>query len=205
MLISALLIVAAYLLGSISTAIVVCRAIGAADPREVGSRNPGATNVLRHAGKGPAAVTLLGDAAKGLVPVLIAHALGLPTALVTAVGFAAFLGHLYPVYYGFEGGKGVATFIGVTLALNPFIGLSFIGTWLVVAFALRYSSLAALVATAATPVTSWALGQPPAAVALIGAMGALVYWRHRGNIRNLLDGSEKKIGQKASASPAEAG
>lgn len=197
MLIPALMVVIAYLLGSVSTAIVVCRALGAADPREVGSRNPGATNVLRHAGKSAAAVTLLGDAAKGLVPVLIGHALGLDATVLAAIAFAAFLGHLYPVYYGFEGGKGVATFIGVTLALNPWLGLSFIGIWLTVAFALRWSSLAALVATAGMPLVAWSLRSPPAAVALIAIMSALVFWRHRANIQNLLNGTEKKIGHKA--------
>lgn len=197
MLIPALLVVVAYLMGSVSTAIIVCRAMGVADPREVGSRNPGATNVLRHAGKGAAAVTLLGDAAKGLVPVLAGHALGLDQTWLAATGLAAFLGHLYPVFYGFVGGKGVATFIGVTLALDWRLGAGFVGVWLAVAVALRWSSLAALVATAAMPVIAWSLGSPPAAVGFIVAMCALVYWRHRGNIRNLLNGTEKKIGQKA--------
>jgi glycerol-3-phosphate acyltransferase PlsY len=187
----------AYLLGSLSTAIVVCRVIGATDPREAGSRNPGATNVLRIAGKGPAAVTLLGDSAKGLIPVLIGHALGLDATWLAAIALAAFLGHLYPLYYGFEGGKGVATFIGVTLALNPWMGASFVGIWLLVALALRWSSLAALVATACMPLVSWWLQAPPAAIAMVGVMSLLVFWRHQGNIRNLLNGTEKKIGQKA--------
>lgn len=197
MLIPLLMVVAAYLLGSLSTAIVVCRVLGVADPREAGSRNPGATNVLRIAGKGPAAVTLLGDSAKGLIPVLIGHALGLDASWLAAIALAAFLGHLYPLYYGFKGGKGVATFIGVTLALNPLLGASFVGIWLVMAFALRWSSLAALVATACMPVVSWWLKAPPVAVALVGVMCVLVFWRHQGNIRNLLNGTEKKIGQKA--------
>ena len=197
MLMPALLVVVSYLMGSVSTAIIVCRVIGAADPREVGSRNPGATNVLRHAGKTAAAVTLAGDAAKGLVPVLVGHALGLDMGWLAATGLAAFLGHLYPVFYGFVGGKGVATFIGVTLALDWRLGASFVGVWLLVAFALRWSSLAALVATAAMPAVAWALGSPPAAVGFILAMCALVFWRHRGNIHNLLNGTEKKIGQKA--------
>lgn len=192
-----LMIVGAYLLGSLSTAIVVCRVIGATDPREAGSRNPGATNVLRIAGKGPAAVTLLGDSAKGLIPVLLGHALGLDATWLAAIALAAFLGHLYPLYYGFEGGKGVATFIGVTLALNPWMGASFVAIWLLVALALRWSSLAALVATACMPLVSWWLQAPPAAVAMVGVMSLLVFWRHQGNIRNLLNGTEKKIGQKA--------
>lgn len=197
MIIPILMILGAYLLGSVSTAIVVCRVIGATDPREAGSRNPGATNVLRIAGKGPAAVTLLGDSAKGFIPVLIGHALGLDATWLAAIALSAFLGHLYPLYYGFEGGKGVATFIGVTLALDPWLGASFIGIWLAMAFMLRWSSLAALVATAAMPLVSWQLHAPPAAVALIGVMSVLVFWRHQGNIRNLLNGTEKKIGQKA--------
>jgi len=192
-----LMIAGAYLLGSLSTAIVVCRVIGATDPREAGSRNPGATNVLRIAGKGPAAVTLLGDSAKGLIPVLLGHALGLDATWLAAIALAAFLGHLYPLYYGFEGGKGVATFIGVTLALNPWMGASFVAIWLLVALALRWSSLAALVATACMPLVSWWLQAPPAAVAMVGVMSLLVFWRHQGNIRNLLNGTEKKIGQKA--------
>lgn len=157
MMIPLAMLLGAYLLGSLSTAIVVCRVIGATDPREAGSRNPGATNVLRIAGKGPAAVTLLGDSAKGLIPVLIGHALGLDATWLAAIALAAFLGHLYPVYYGFEGGKGVATFIGVTLALNPLLGASFVAIWLLVAVALRWSSLAALVATACMPLVSWYL------------------------------------------------
>lgn len=197
MLIPLLMIAGAYLLGSLSTAIVVCRVIGATDPREAGSRNPGATNVLRIAGKGPAAVTLLGDSAKGLIPVLLGHALGLDATWLAAIALAAFLGHLYPLYYGFEGGKGVATFIGVTLALNPWMGTSFVAIWLLVALALRWSSLAALVATACMPLVSWWLQAPPAAVAMVGVMSLLVFWRHQGNIRNLLNGTEKKIGQKA--------
>lgn len=197
MIIPLAMLLGAYLLGSLSTAIVVCRVIGATDPREAGSRNPGATNVLRIAGKGPAAVTLLGDSAKGLIPVLIGHALGLDATWLAAIALAAFLGHLYPVYYGFEGGKGVATFIGVTLALNPVLGASFVGIWLLVAVALRWSSVAALVATACMPLVSWYLKAPPAAVALVGVMSVLVFWRHQGNIRNLLNGTEKKIGQKA--------
>ena len=197
MLIPLLMIAGAYLLGSLSTAIVVCRVIGATDPREAGSRNPGATNVLRIAGKGPAAVTLLGDSAKGLIPVLLGHELGLDATWLAAIALAAFLGHLYPLYYGFEGGKGVATFIGVTLALNPWMGASFVAIWLLVALALRWSSLAALVATACMPLVSWWLQAPPAAVAMVGVMSLLVFWRHQGNIRNLLNGTEKKIGQKA--------
>jgi glycerol-3-phosphate acyltransferase PlsY len=192
-----LLVAGAYAMGSIATAVIVCRVLGLADPRDVGSGNPGATNVLRVGGSKAAAITLLGDAGKGIVPVVVGHALGHEPPAVTAVGVAAFLGHLFPVFYGFRGGKGVATLIGVNLALSPWLGLTFVLAWLVVAAITRYSSLSALVATALTPCAAWALGQPPAAVSLFALMAALVFWRHRPNIANLLGGREKKIGQKA--------
>ncbi len=192
------LLIAAYLIGSVSSAIIVCRLLGVADPREVGSGNPGATNVLRHAGKKAAAVTLLGDAGKGVIPVLIAAALGYAPPQLTLIAFAAFAGHLYPLYYGFDGGKGVATFLGVNLALDWRLGATFVGVWLVVALVLRYSSLAALIATALIPVAAAWLGQPLVAVAVFVAMAVLIFWRHQGNIRNLLGGTEKRIGQKTS-------
>lgn len=197
MILFACLAVGAYALGSVSTAIIVSRALGLSDPRDVGSGNPGATNVLRYAGKKAAAVTLLGDALKGVLPVIAGAALGLEAPLLTAVGAAAFLGHLFPIYYGFSGGKGVATFIGVNLALNLWVGLGFVATWLLVAFALRYSSLAALVATALTPALAWFFGEPPLALALYAAMAVLIFVRHRGNIAKLIAGEEKKIGQRA--------
>jgi acyl phosphate:glycerol-3-phosphate acyltransferase len=193
----AVLIVSAYLLGSVSTAIIVCKLLGVADPREVGSGNPGATNVLRHAGKLAAGATLLGDAGKGVVAVAGGHLLGVTAPALTFVAFAAFLGHLYPLYYAFRGGKGVATFVGVNLALNPWIGLTFIAVWLSMAAIMRYSSLAALTAAAATPVAAYYLGEPTPSVAVFAAMSSLVFWRHRGNIVNLATGGEKKIGQKS--------
>ncbi|MEX2480502.1 MAG: glycerol-3-phosphate 1-O-acyltransferase PlsY [Gammaproteobacteria bacterium] len=191
------LLVAAYCLGSIATAVIVCRLCGLADPRGVGSGNPGATNVLRLGSKKAAGMTLLGDVGKGILPVVVAQSLGLQAPVTTAVGLAAFLGHLYPVFYRFQGGKGVATFIGVSLALEPWLGLAFAASWLVVAMVTRYSSLAALVATAVTPVAAWWLGAPPAALAMFALMAALIYWRHGRNISALLAGTEKKIGQKA--------
>ena len=197
MIVTVALVLAAYLLGSISTAIVVCRVLGIDDPRDVGSGNPGATNVLRHGGKAAAAVTLLGDAGKGVIPVVVGHLLGIEAPALTAVATAAFLGHLFPVYYRFRGGKGVATFIGINLALAPWLGLAFIACWLSVAAVTRYSSFSALVATAITPGVAWWLGQPPASVALFVLMGATIFFRHRQNIANLLAGREKKIGQKA--------
>ena len=190
------LIVGGYLLGSVSTAIVVCKLLGVADPREVGSGNPGATNVLRHAGKPAAAATLLGDVGKGVIAVAAGHALGIAAPGLTFVACAAFLGHLYPIYYSFRGGKGVATFVGVNLALNPLIGLSFMVVWLSMALLMGYSSLAALTAAAATPLVAFYLGEPPISVGVLAAMSSLVFWRHRSNISNLVKGGEKKIGQK---------
>lgn len=145
----AILIVFAYLLGSISTAIITAKAMGLPDPRTAGSNNPGATNVLRIGGKKAAAITLLGDVLKGLIPVLIGrYVFKLDDSQLIWVGLAAFIGHLYPLYYGFKGGKGVATAIGVFLGLNPWAGLAFIATWLIMAKGFKISSLAALIATA---------------------------------------------------------
>ena len=191
------LTLAAYLLGSISSAIIVCRLLGVADPRGVGSGNPGATNVLRHAGKLAGGITLLGDAGKGVVPVLAASALGCGPQQLALVALATFLGHLFPLYYRFAGGKGVATFLGVNLALDLRLGLTFIVAWLVVALVVRYSSLAALVAAAITPLAAAWFGQPPMALAIFAVMTALIYWRHASNIQNLIAGTEKRIGQKA--------
>lgn len=191
------LLLAAYLAGSVSAAIVVCRALGVGDPRAGGSGNPGATNVLRLAGKGPAAVTLLGDAGKGVLPVLLAAAFGLQGWQLTAIGLAAFAGHLFPIFYGLRGGKGVATFLGVNLALDPWLAACFVLTWLAIAGVTRYSSLAALVATAVLPLAAAWRGADAGSVVLFVVMAALIYWRHRGNIGQLLAGTEKRIGQKA--------
>jgi len=199
-------ILLAYLLGSISSAIVVSRILRLPDPRGIGSGNPGATNVLRAGSKIAAAWTLIGDVAKGWLPVFIVMQLGTsPGWMVALVGLAAFLGHLYPVYFGFKGGKGVATALGVILALNPLTGLLVILTWLVAAFTLRYSSLAALLAALAAPVLLYAVqahgGQPdPWWVAAVAAMTLLLYARHRTNIQRLIEGTEPRIGQKGRAS-----
>ena len=190
-------VVGAYLIGSISAAILVCRLLGHADPRSVGSNNPGATNVLRFAGKTAAALTLIGDSAKGLVPVLIGKGLGLPDFVIAAMGIAALLGHVFPVFFQFKGGKGVATLIGVLLGYHLLLGLAFVLVWLAVAAIFRYSSLAALSAAAAMPVVSFALGFRHEYTAAIVAMVAVLLWRHRTNIRNLLAGTESKIGHKA--------
>lgn len=182
-----------YLLGSIPFGVIFTRMAGLGDIRKVGSGNIGATNVLRTGRKGLAAATLIGDALKGTVAVLIAGHWGQDLATIAALG--AFLGHLFPVWLGFKGGKGVATFIGVLIGLMPLAALIFALIWLAVAYLKRYSSLAALVATAATPLVLWALGEPKmAGVVLI--LVVLLWWKHSENISRLVAGSEGKIGQK---------
>jgi len=188
-----------YLLGSVSTAIITCRLMGLPDPRSEGSRNPGATNVLRLGGKKAAAITLFGDMLKGLLPVLIALSLGMSDAVIAACGLAAFLGHLYPLYYGFQGGKGVATLLGVLLGMHWLLGLGTIGVWLAMAFTFRYSSLSALVAATASPMLAWFITHSPIISASIALMAVLLIWRHRSNIRNLLAGREDKIGSRKKA------
>lgn len=188
-----LLPLAAYLIGSVSSAIVVSRLFGLKDPRRVGSGNPGATNILRYGGKKAALLTLLGDILKGAVPVLAARALTDDAWILALVMLFAFLGHLYPVFHGFKGGKGVATAFGVLFALNGWVGLALVGTWLVMAVAFRYSSLAAISAALLTPLYVWWLvpGAPFLYATL--AMTALLLWRHRANIEKLLTGKESKI------------
>jgi glycerol-3-phosphate acyltransferase PlsY len=183
-----------YVCGSVSSAIVTCRLLGHPDPRTVGSRNPGTTNVLRHFGKVAAILTLLGDMAKGLVPVAFCALLGFDQLAVALTGAGAFMGHLYPLFFRFAGGKGVATLIGVLLAFNPWLGVAFVGCWIAVAAVTRYSSLSALSATALAPVIAFLLGTSAPIIAAITFMGVFVYWRHRSNIRNLINGSEDKIG-----------
>lgn len=186
----------AYLMGSLSTAIIVSKLTGLPDPREQGSKNPGATNVLRLGGKKAAAVTLLGDAAKGLIPVLIARYLDAPADIIAAVGLGAFLGHLYPVFFGFKGGKGVATALGVLTGFSGWLGLAVLATWLLMAFLFRYSSLAALTAASLSPVYVWFLLHAPVLAGAALTMALLLISRHRGNIERLLKGEESKIGSK---------
>lgn len=193
MLIEGLLIVSAYLLGSISSAILICRLFRLPDPRTQGSQNPGATNVLRIGGKVPAGLTLFGDMVKGLLPVLVCHALEVATLTFALVGLAAFLGHLFPVFFKFQGGKGVATALGVDLGLHWLIGLILIGVWLLVAKVLRLSSLAALIAMTLAPlVVAW-LWPAPDIIGMHIVLSGLLIWRHRSNIQNLLSGKEDKI------------
>ena len=182
-----------YLLGSIPFGVILTRFAGLGDVRAIGSGNIGATNVLRTGRKGLAAATLLGDALKGTAAVLIARVWGLEAAILAALG--AFFGHLFPVWLGFKGGKGVATFLGCLIGLNLWAALAFAAIWLAVAFASRYSSLSALVASAATPVVLWALGQRPMA-GLFVALAALLWWKHRENLKRLVAGTESRIGRK---------
>ena len=188
-----LLVPAAYLLGSISSAIIVCRLMGLPDPRTQGSRNPGATNVLRIGGKKAAAITLLGDALKGLLPMLAAHALHASPLVLALTAMAAFLGHLYPVFFGFKGGKGVATALGAQFGLYWPIGLSVALVWLFVAKVMNISSLAALVAMALAPLIVWWFWPAPELIIMQIVMSAWLFWRHRSNIANILSGKEGKI------------
>ena len=188
-------IVGAYLLGSISFAIISSKLFGLADPRTYGSGNPGATNVLRSGKKAAAALTLLGDTAKGWLAVFLAIWFELTDVQVALVALAVFLGHLFPIFLHFKGGKGVATALGVLLALNVWLGLLGLATWLLTAAAFRLSSLAALVAAIATPVYALMLGMQQEWVIASGIMSLLLVWRHEGNIRNLLAGKESRIGK----------
>lgn len=193
MLVDIALVAAAYLLGSISSAILVCRLIGLPDPRTQGSRNPGATNVLRIGGKKAAALTLVGDSLKGLLPMLAGHLLGVGPAVLAATGLAAFLGHLYPVFFGFRGGKGVATALGVQLGLYWPIGLSVAAIWLAMAKLVRISSLSALVSMALAPLIVWLFWPEPVLIGAQILISLLLFWRHRSNIQNLLAGREDRI------------
>ncbi len=198
-------VVAAYLVGSLAFAVIVSKGMGLADPRTFGSGNPGATNVLRSGSKPAAAVTLLLDAMKGFVPVMLVKHFGRPYGLeegtMALVGLAAFLGHLYPVFFRFQGGKGVATFIGVVFGIDWVLGLATGATWLVIAFFFRYSSLASLVAAIFAPVyylfgdrLKWYAERPVTMV--LFAMALLLAWRHRANIERLVKGKESRLGAK---------
>lgn len=184
----------AYLLGSLSSAVIVCKIAGLPDPRTQGSGNPGATNVLRFGGKKLAAVVLLGDLLKGLIPVIVAKLLALSPLTVGIAGLLAFAGHIFPVYFGFRGGKGVATALGVIVGLSWLTGLMLAAIWLAVAVVFRFSSLAAICAAIAAPVVS--LVTAPSYFAAVLIMSLVLLWRHRGNMRNLLHGSEPRIGVK---------
>jgi glycerol-3-phosphate acyltransferase PlsY len=196
MIIDSIFIVLAYLSGSISTAIIVCRLLGLPDPRTEGSHNPGATNVLRFGGKKAAVITLFGDLLKGYLPVSIAALAGASEFGVAGAALGAFIGHLYPVFFGFQGGKGVATAFGAILALSPWVATLTLTTWLLMAAVARTSSLAALTAAALAPFYLWWFELPESYVFVVLIMVMLLFWRHRSNIRNLLSGTEQKIGAK---------
>jgi len=185
----------AYLIGSFSTAIITCKIMGLEDPRKTGSNNPGATNVLRHGGKKAAIITLLGDMLKGLIPVLVIIQLQADTLTVALVGLFALLGHIFPIYYGFKGGKGVATYYGVILGMNWLVGLFALAIWLVMAALLKISSLSALVSIFFTPLILWYFSHSVELTATVAVMSLLVFWRHKTNIKSLLQGSEGKIGK----------
>lgn len=189
-------VIAAYLLGSISFAVVTSKAFGIADPRTYGSGNPGATNVLRSGKKAAAALTLFGDAAKGWLAVFLAMQLGLSNVQIALVTLAVFIGHLFPIFLNFKGGKGVATALGVLLALSGWLGLAVLATWLFMAVVFRYSSLSALVAAIAAPLYAFMLGLPQEWALASLVMSLLLIWRHKSNIQNLLSGKESKIGSK---------
>jgi glycerol-3-phosphate acyltransferase PlsY len=197
--------VAAYLIGSLSFAVIVSRVMGLKDPRSYGSKNPGATNVLRSGSKAAAVATLVLDAVKGWLPVMLVRWFGQPYGLgdgtVALVGLAAFAGHLWPVFFRFEGGKGVATALGVLLGINWILGLATVATWLIIAFFFRYSSLASLIAAAFAPVyyllaNGVAWYTDPAISMAIFVMAMLLAWRHRENIARLIQGKESRLGAK---------
>lgn len=208
-----LALVAAYLIGSLSFAVIVSRLMGLSDPRSYGSKNPGATNVLRSGSKKAAVLTLMLDGLKGWLPVACVAwqgaAFGLGDATVAAVGMAAFLGHLYPVFFRFQGGKGVATAAGVLLGVHWLLGLAVLLTWLLVAYLSRYSSLAALVSALSAPVI-YLLGDrglwytDRSVLAILILMSALLIWRHRQNIGKLIAGQESKIGSRSSSGAGQA-
>ena len=200
-----LAILGAYLIGSIPFAVLSSRLFGLADPRSYGSKNPGATNVLRSGNKLAAALTLVGDSAKGAVAVVLAQVFGEPMGLgewfVALVALAAVFGHIYPVFLRFKGGKGVATAAGVLLAVDPWLGLATLGTWLFVAFAFRYSSLAALVSAAAAPMYAFLMWGRSSLLFAVGLIAIVLIGKHWANLQRLMAGTEPRIGSKKKADP----
>lgn len=187
----------AYLFGSVSSAVITCKLMRLPDPRTQGSGNPGTTNVLRIGGKKAAILTLVGDVLKGVIPVIVAKILGFDSVALSLIALAAFLGHLYPVFFRFEGGKGVATAFGCLTALAPIVGLTLVGSWLLMAILFRYSSLAALTAAVLAPIDMWLFTHNIAFTIMTCVITALLFYRHQNNIQNLLTGKESKIGKKS--------
>ena len=194
--VDAAVVLIAYLAGSIASAILVCRAMGLPDPRGEGSGNPGATNVLRMAGKGPAALTLAGDVLKGVAPVLLASGLSRSPTVVALAALAAFLGHLWPLFFRFRGGKGMATALGAIAALAWPVAGVMCAIWLAVAAATRYSSLASMTAAVAAPIAALWIAPHPANPGVLAVIAVLVLWRHRANIQRLVRGTESRIGRR---------
>jgi len=191
-----LYLLAGYLPGSVSTAIITCRLMGLPDPRSVGSNNPGATNVLRHGGKKAAIITLIGDMLKGLLPVAVVSTLDANPTAIALTGAGALLGHIYPVYYGFRGGKGVATFYGALLGFNWPSGLGALAIWGLAALFTKISSLSALTSILTAPVMTWYFTGSKELTTTVALMAVLIYWRHRSNIMNIIHGKENRIGPK---------
>jgi glycerol-3-phosphate acyltransferase PlsY len=198
---TALTVIAAYLIGSVSFAVVVSGLMRLPDPRSYGSKNPGATNVLRSGSRAAAALTLAGDAGKGWLAVLLASSFS-PEAAPLA-GLAAFLGHLYPLFHRFKGGKGVSTAAGVLFGLDPWLGLATLLTWAIIAVFFRYSSLAALIAALFAPFFAWYINLRVLLVFVVGIIAVLLVWRHRENIARLLSGQESRIGRKKITPPPD--
>ena len=193
MLVNIFLIFLAYLLGSISAAILVCKLLGLSDPRTGGSGNPGTTNVMRLHGKTAAFLTLTGAVFKGIIPVLLAKVIVGSEFIIALSGFAAFLGHIFPIYFKFKGGKGVATLIGILLATHWLLGLAYVITWILTAAIFRYSSLAALIATLSIPFYTYFLEQSFQYTVTFSMIAVILFWRHKSNIYNLLNNKERKI------------
>ena len=188
-------LIASYFLGSVSSAIIICRILGLPDPRTEGSKNPGATNVLRIGGKKVAAFVLIFDGLKGAMPVLLAHYFGLSLFELTIILLSAFLGHVFPIYYGFKGGKGVATYLGGLIGLNFFVGLTFSIIWLIVAKVIKVSSIAALTATLLSPIYFYFITtHDMKATLVIFLINLFIYFTHRENIRRIMNGEEGVIG-----------
>ena len=185
------LIITAYLTGSISAAIITCKVMGLSDPRTLGSNNPGATNVKRIGGNKAAAITLLGDMLKGFLPVMLALLLDSDELTIVLVAIAAFLGHLYPIFFGFKGGKGVATAFGVILAVSWPVAMAMLLTWLLIAYGLKISSFSALVTAAVAPFYFWWLEGSILLISMGTFISIMLIWRHRSNIKRLLSGEEK--------------
>ena len=189
------LLIIAYLLGSVNSAVIVCKLMGLPSPNATGSKNPGATNVLRIGGKRAAALTFTGDAVKGMIAVLIGHFMNLNESLLCWIGLAAVIGHIFPIFFKFKGGKGVATAIGASVAIEPILGICIMLTWFITAIVFRYSSLAAIIAFLSSPaLAGYFIGQ--AAIAPFSILATLIIIKHKENIKRLIGGTESKIGKK---------